>query len=65
MDNIKRLHRCNECYNHLRGNEGCHTYNIKAFIEDKVAPCLNDTWEQGITFPLFYEMPYGEEMINK
>ncbi len=58
---------CNECYSkeHKSNEEGCFTNDTKAFIEDKVSPCLDGTWafallkhEQGITFPLF------EEIIN-
>jgi|19_taG_2_1085344.scaffolds.fasta_scaffold75394_2 hypothetical protein len=56
-----KLYRCNECYSHLRGNEGCHTYDVKSFHDDKIAPCLDDTWTKGYTFPLFYEMPYQME----
>lgn len=60
-----KLYRCNECYYHLKGNEGCHTDNPTQFLEKKEAPCLDDTWKKGTTFPLFYEMPYGKEKLNE
>ena len=49
-----KLYRCNECYYHLSENEGCHTNNPTQFLEEKQAPCLDDTWKKGTTFPLFY-----------
>jgi hypothetical protein len=56
MKTIKE-YRCNECYQHINGNEGCYTPNPKKFINNKIAPCLDGTWKKGITFPLFYEIP--------